>query len=134
MGKQQNMENCRQELNPVLMQQLKDWNNQYKESLIQNLLNKIDVMSDRRKSVYIIVCLLNGVDFHGYSTRTIYEAYYDLCLKNDIQNIYSNIEFSRLVCELFGYEVVDRKRKGKKYRVFKKVQDGFKMVQDKSSR
>jgi len=108
-----------EKINSILTQKYVELMHQFEE----NLLNILSDMKNKKKSIYIIVSLLNGIDFHGFSTRTIYEAYHHLCLQNNIQNLLSDVEFSRFICKRFGYEVVDKKRKGKKYRVFRKVQD-----------
>lgn len=122
MNKLQNTENLNKELNPALTQGFKDWNEHSKEMLEQKFLKDIEDWLEKRKSIYNIAFMLNNVDFHGYSTRLCYETYYDFCIDNNA-SILSDVDFSRTICKWFGYEVVDKKRKGKKYRVFKKIQD-----------
>lgn len=114
-----NKETISKKTNVILMQQYNDLINQQEQSLQE----KLSSMIGKKKSIFIIVSMLNGLDFHGYSTRAIYEAYYGICKLNDVQNIFPDVEFSRFVCKWFDYEIVDKKRGSKKYRVFKKVQD-----------
>jgi putative DNA primase/helicase len=55
-------------------------------------------------------------------TRDIYKRYQVYCLENNLQAL-SNIEFSKQVKAKFGFDIVDRKINGKKYRVFQKRSD-----------
>lgn len=136
--------NYNKELNPTLKQKTEDWKKQEKEkllikfnndsdalqkkfledndALVKKLGKDVDAVLEKKKHIYLISYVLNIVDFHGWSTRAIYETYNAICINNDMDAI-SDIEFSRFVCKQFGYEVVDKKRNGKKYRVFKKIQD-----------
>ncbi|NBJ16643.1 MAG: hypothetical protein FNP40_13995 [Dehalobacter sp. 4CP] len=100
----------------ILLQQYVHLTDRYEESILEKL-------SAKKKSIYIIVSMLDSLDFHGHSTKVIYEAYYHLCQQNNVQNVFPKEEFSKFICKWFTYEVVDLKRKGKKHRVFKKVQD-----------
>ncbi len=50
-------------------------------------------------------------------TRDIYKRYLVYCSENNLQPL-SNIEFSKQVKAKFGFDIVDRKINGKKYRVF----------------
>jgi putative DNA primase/helicase len=50
-------------------------------------------------------------------TRDIYKRYQVYCSENNLQAL-SNIEFSKQVKAKFGFDIVDRKIDGKKYRVF----------------
>lgn len=51
------------------------------------------------------------------ATRDIYKRYQVYCSENNLQAL-SNIEFSKQVKAKFGFDIVDRKIDGKKYRVF----------------
>lgn len=55
-------------------------------------------------------------------TRDIYKRYQVYCSENNLQAL-SNIEFSKQVKAKFGFNIVDRKINGKKYRVFQKRSD-----------
>lgn len=50
-------------------------------------------------------------------TRDVYRRYQVYCSENNLQPL-SNIEFSKQVKAKFGFDIVDRKINGKKYRVF----------------
>lgn len=50
-------------------------------------------------------------------TRDVYRRYLVYCSENNLQPL-SNIEFSKQVKAKFGFDIVDRKINGKKYRVF----------------
>lgn len=50
-------------------------------------------------------------------TRDVYRRYQIYCSENNLQAL-SNIEFSKQVKAKFGFDIVDRKINGKKYRVF----------------
>lgn len=50
-------------------------------------------------------------------TRDVYKRYQVYCSENNLQAL-SNIEFSKQVKAKFGFDIVDRKIDGKKYRVF----------------
>ena len=55
-------------------------------------------------------------------TATVYRQYSEFCLANSFQAM-SNIEFSKQVKKRFGFDIVNKTIKGKKYRVFVKKED-----------
>lgn len=56
------------------------------------------------------------------STSSVYRKYHEFCIANNF-NPMSNIEFSKQVKRHYGYEIVDKKIAGKKYRIFVKKED-----------
>ena len=69
-------------------------------------------------STMVIDEIIKSIDLHGHVTSKVYAMYYDLCKKNDVKDIMSNIQFSLYVCKWYGYHCADKKHKGKKVRVF----------------
>ena len=73
-------------------------------------------------------------------TFLIYDSYVELCIKNSAKPLYNKIQFSKIVTSQFDYYIADIKRKGKKYRVFRKGSSscgsscGSRLVQDNGSR
>ena len=55
-------------------------------------------------------------------TSLVYDRYKEFCLSESLQCL-SKIEFSRQMVKTFGYQIVDKKIKGKKYRLFQKGQE-----------
>lgn len=53
-------------------------------------------------------------------TFYIYDLYVELCVKNNAKPLYNKMQFSKIVTSQFDYYIADIKRKGKKYRVFRK--------------
>ncbi len=56
-------------------------------------------------------------DFLNEVTAVVYQKYAEFCLANALQPL-SNIEFSRQVKKKYGFNVITKSIKGKKYRVF----------------
>lgn len=56
-------------------------------------------------------------DFENQPTKFAYQKYQEFCVSNSLQAL-SNIEFSKQVKKYYGYEIVNKSIKGKKYRVF----------------
>ncbi len=110
---------CKRKIEEILL----DEYYKLKVNFERELNSSIEKIKDRRRSIFIIVCLLNRLNFHGYSTRAIYKSYKSLCLQNDVHYIFSDVEFSRFICKWFGYRIINKKHKGKKYRIFIAVQD-----------
>lgn len=55
-------------------------------------------------------------------TSAVYMKYHEFCIANNF-NPMSNIEFSKQVKRHYGYEIVDKKIKNKKYRIFVKQKE-----------
>lgn len=50
-------------------------------------------------------------------TKDVYKRYQEYCLANNLQPL-SNIEFSKQIKKKFGFEIVDKKVNGTKFRIF----------------
>lgn len=59
-------------------------------------------------------------DFENQPTKIVYQKYNEFCLSNNLQPL-SNVEFSKQTKKYFGYEIVTKSIKGKKYRTFVRV-------------
>lgn len=59
----------------------------------------------------------NEDDFENQPTKFAYQKYQEFCISNSLQAL-SNIEFSKQVKKYYGYDIVNKSIKGKKYRVF----------------
>lgn len=53
------------------------------------------------------------------TTSNVYQNYYSFCMRNNFSPL-SNIEFSRQVKKRFGFEILNKTIKGKKFRIFVK--------------
>lgn len=69
----------------------------------------------------ILLFFKEDIQIENEPTKTVYMKYSEFCLANSFTPM-SNIEFSKQVKKRFNFEVVDKKIKGKKYRIFVKAQ------------
>lgn len=89
---------------------------------------------------YVNASILNKYAEHDvYANRAtffVYDLYVELCVKNNAKPLYNKMQFSKFVTSHFGYYIEDIKRKGKKYRVFRKKGSscGSRLVQNSGSR
>jgi putative DNA primase/helicase len=56
------------------------------------------------------------------STTAVYQQYYSFCIANNYTPM-SNIEFSKQVKKFYNVEIVNRTIRGKRFRIFKEVED-----------
>ncbi len=67
-----------------------------------------------------IIGFLGEIDhgeIYNEPTKTVYKQYQIYCIENNLQAL-SRIEFSRQMVGKFGFETVDKRIDGKKYRIF----------------
>ncbi len=60
---------------------------------------------------------IESSDIENESTKDVYGKYVEFCLANSFTPM-SNIEFSKQVKKQFGFEIINKTIKGKKYRMF----------------
>ena len=62
---------------------------------------------------------INESEIENEPTKNVYSQYNEFCLANNFTPI-SNIEFSKQIKKRYGFEIVNKTIKGKKYRIFVK--------------
>lgn len=62
---------------------------------------------------------IEEVEMENEPTKNVYKRYNEFCLANSFTPL-SNIEFSKQVKKYYGFEIIDKTIKGKKYRIFVK--------------
>ncbi len=86
------------------------------------LRNEYKELKRQLPSADIICYLINRFGIHGRPTTFVYSAYVTSCSFFGIKPM-NKITFSKFVIEEFDYFLANRKRNGKKYRVFFKKQN-----------
>ncbi|MPN50349.1 hypothetical protein SDC9_197975 [bioreactor metagenome] len=96
----------------------------YEEMLNQQLLEiqkdyeiKLKKIMEKYYHIKIICTIINDAGIDGKSTDFVYESYKTLCKKYGILPMHK-IAFSRFIVKWFDYKIVNKKVKGKKYRLF----------------
>lgn len=62
---------------------------------------------------------INESEIENEPTKNVYSQYNEFCLANNFTPI-SNIEFSKQIKKRYGFEIINKTIKGKKYRIFVK--------------
>lgn len=86
---------------------------------IDDILNN-DLSNETRnenQGIFLFLNTLTTLDVINKPTKEIYKRYYDFCMGNEIATI-GKVYFSKMVKEKFDIDIVDKKIKGKKYRIF----------------
>lgn len=66
---------------------------------------------------FIRECESEDFQIENNPTNAVYQRYTEYCLANNL-NAMSNIEFSKQINKLMGFQVINKKINGKKYRIF----------------
>lgn len=71
--------------------------------------------------MFIKDCENEEYEIENEATSAVYDRYKEFCLAESLQAL-SKIEFSRQMVKTFGFQIIDKKINGKKYRLFQKGQ------------
>ena len=77
---------------------------------------------ERNNPILLFFKEIDENDVVNEPTKTVYRKYNEFCIANGFTPI-SNVEFSRQVNKKYDTEIVDRKIKSKKYRIFVKQEE-----------
>lgn len=80
-----------------------------------------DALTEYEEENNSIISFINdfGIEnLENNPTKEIYSAYSEFCYENGLKEAYSNISFSKQVQKRYGFDIVDKKINGVKYRIF----------------
>ena len=87
---------------------------------VSEKVNKsIEEYEEANNPIQIFFKEIDETEIENESTNSVYQKYNEFCLANSF-NPMSNIEFSKQVKKRYGFEIVNKTIKGKKYRIFVK--------------